>query len=589
MNRAHQRRRAWAVLAVSSMAAAGALAAGSRQAAAPARPRLVVVLVVDQFRADYIERYGHEWTGGLRRLLDTGAWFTRAAYPYYNTVTCVGHATISTGTLPSIHGMILNDWWDRATGRQVACTEDDTASLTSYGREVTGRGESARRLQAPTLADELRAQLDRRARVTTFSLKARSAIGLAGHRGDAVVWFNRRGAFVTSTAFADAPVEAVADFVRRHPVEADFQKPWDRLLPADRYLFESPAIGVQPDSDMTPAFPHTVAGRGDTPDRTFYAQWQASPYADAYLGSMALDVTRALGVGRGDRTDFLGVSFSTLDLVGHDYGPRSHEVQDVLLRLDRTIGALLDGLDQLVGAGHYVVSLSADNGVAPIPEYASSVGLDAGRRATPTIAQAIEEVLAPLGPARKVAAVLYTDAYLAEGLWPQLVERPDLIRQLKARLLALDGVTAVFTRDEIEAGGFPDGSIGSRMARGYFPGRSGDLLIAQRPYWIASSDATTHGTGYDYDTRVPVVLMGAGVVPGEYLQAATPADIAPTLAYLAGVTLPNAQGRVLAEALASGRKVEGRSRQREGKATSRPVELLSSHLVVDVGPAANRK
>jgi hypothetical protein len=213
------------------------------------------------------------------------------------------------------------------------------------------------------------------------------------------------------------------------------------------------------------------------------------------------------------------------------------------------VGGLLDGLDALVGANGYVVALSADHGVAPVPEYATTAGLDAGRRTSAAVSQAVEEVLEALGPERHVAATFYTDVYLTEGTWARLRERPDVIRELKGRLGALDGVSAVFTRDDMETISFPDGSVGGRMARGYFPGRSGDLLVAQRPYWIASSDATTHGSGYGYDARVPLVFMGEPFLPGEYLTAATPADMAPTLAHLAGVTLPHAQGRVLREAL----------------------------------------
>ena len=542
-------RRRVAVFMVLALAAVAVPGAARQAGPVRTRPKLVVMLVVDQLRTDYIERYGHEWTGGLRRLLANGAWFSRAAYPYYNTVTCVGHATIGTGAFPSVHGMVLNEWWDRAAGQRQACTADDDTTVVSHGAALTGRGESPRTLRASTLADEMRAQLDGSPRVLTFSLKARSAIGLAGHRGDAVIWYDGRGAFVTSSAFAAGPVPAVAEFMRRHPIEADAGQTWSRLLPEDRYLFESPAIGAKPSASMTPTFPHVLAGVDGNDARTFYSQWQRSPMADAYLAVMALHTTRAVGAGGGNRTDFLGISFSTLDYVGHNFGPRSHEVQDVLHRLDQTIGSLLEGLDQQVGAGNYVVGLASDHGVALIPEYASSVGLDAGRRSSSAVTEAVEEVLASLGPGTHVATTLYTDVYLTEGTWEKLSERPDLIRAVKARVGGLDGVSEVFTRDELETKTFPAGSAGDRMARGYYPGRSGDLFVAPRPYWIATADATTHGTGYAYDTRVPVALMGPGIAPGEYLEAATPADLAPTLAHLVGVTLPQAQGRVLAEAL----------------------------------------
>jgi len=418
---------------------------------------------------------------------------------------------------------------------------------------VTARGESGRLIRATTLADEMRAQLPGTTRVMTFSLKARSAIGLAGHGGDVVVWYDGRAGMVTSSAYADGPVPAIADFTAHHPIEGDAGRTWDRLLPIDRYLFESPAVGAKPSSSMTAEFPHVLVGPDSPNARAFSGQWQRSPFADAYLARMALHTARALGAGTGAGTDFLGVSFSTLDYVGHNFGPRSHEVQDVLLHLDQTIGELLEGLDQLVGRDRYVVALSADHGVAPIPEYASSVGLDAGRRSSAAVTAAVEETLAPLGPGKHVATTLYTDVYLTEGTWQQLRERPDLIRAVKAKIQSLEGVSEVFTRDELVTRSFPPGSTGDRMANGYFPGRSGDLLVAPRPYWIATSDGTTHGTGYAYDVRVPVVLMGPGITAGEYLEGASPADLAPTFASMLGVTLPHAQGRVLSEALAGTR------------------------------------
>jgi predicted AlkP superfamily pyrophosphatase or phosphodiesterase len=545
-------RRALAPAAALVLLLGAAAAPAGRQAPRPSGPpRLLVVLVVDQFRADYVDRFGHEWTGGLRRLLDGGARFPLASYSYFSTVTCAGHATIGTGSFPAVHGMVLNEWWDRAKAADVACTDDDAARPVSYGAPMDGVGDSAATLRVPTLADELRAQRDPDTRVLAFSLKARSSATLAGQRGDAVVWFDDRGAWVTSTAYTASPVPAVSAFVKQHPVDADVGRLWDRLLPADRYLFESPAVGVRPGDRMTPAFPHVVGQPGQPPDAVFYAQWQRSPFADAYLASMGLDVAAALGAGSAEgRTDFLSLSFAVLDLVGHQFGPNSHEVQDVLLRLDGTIGELLDGLDRRVGAGRYVVALTSDHGVVPLPERHRRFGLPGGRLPTSAIAEAIDAVLAPLGPGRHVARIAYADAYLAGDTWAKLRERPDLIAALKARLVAMDGIEAVFTRDEIEADRFTGDSIGRQLARSYDRERSGDLLIALAPYWLHGSTGTTHGTGYGYDTRVPLLFMGPGFVPGDYFQAASPADLAPTLAYLAGITLPRAQGRVLSEALA---------------------------------------
>jgi arylsulfatase A-like enzyme len=531
--------------------------------AAPHGPRLIAILVVDQFRGDYVEKFEPQWTGGFRRLLREGAYFSRTNYPYFNTVTCSGHSTISTGSYPAVHGMILNTWWDRATQKEVACADAEGWKIVSYAAPLPGAGESAEHLRTSTLADELRAQLDPKTRILGFSLKARTAVTLVGQRADAAVWFDDRGAWVTSTAYADAPVPAVASFVQRHPVDADFGRTWSRTLPVDQYLFESPAVGATPKSSMTTAFPHVVRGPGAEPDATFFSQWQSSPFSDAYLAAMALDTAQALGAGQAARTDYLAIGFSALDRVGHDFGPNSHEVQDILINLDHTIDQLLTGLDRLVGKGNYVVAVTGDHGVAPIPERARMMGLDAGRVSGATLEAAVEDALTTLGPApastaaaaskvevKHVARLVNTDVYLTSGTWPKLQRQPALLAKLRARLAQTPGVAGLYTSDELEANHFDDDPIGRSLARGHDAERSGDMTIVLKPYWMLQAAGTTHGSAYGYDTRVPLLLMGPGIASGEYRQAASPADIAPTLAFLAGITLPHAQGRVLIEALA---------------------------------------
>jgi hypothetical protein len=190
-------------------------------------PKLVVILVADQMRFDYLQRYSTRFTGGLKRLLQNGAWFQSAAYPYLNTVTCPGHSTIGTGTFPYQHGMILNTWFDRKTRAATECTDDEKTTEVSYSQTLTGQSDSGRRLLRPTLADHVREQA--RGRVVALSLKARSAIGLAGHGGDVVVWFDTRGGFATSTAFTHAPTAVIQNYVDRNPVNAAYGRQWERL------------------------------------------------------------------------------------------------------------------------------------------------------------------------------------------------------------------------------------------------------------------------------------------------------------------------------------------------------------------------
>ncbi|MBI3402879.1 MAG: alkaline phosphatase family protein [Acidobacteria bacterium] len=526
--------------------------APSRMAAGDRTPKLLVLLSVDQMRADYIDKFHRQWSRGLRRLVTDGAWFRQVDYPYFNTVTCVGHSSISTGAVPSVHGMILNAWWDRGAGRQVTCTDDDRATIISYGKPVSASGESAIRMLAPALADELRAQLSPAGRTIAFSLKARSTVTLGGHRPDAIAWFDDSGAWVTSTAFSPRPVPEVADFITRNPVEKDFGKVWDRSLPKRSYLYEDPAIGAHPTKGLTSAFPHALSGAGAAPDRTFYDQWQSSPFADEFLAKMALDVADHMKLATaGGRTNMIAISFSSLDKVGHDFGPNSHEIQDILIRLDRTLGDFLAGLDHLAGPGRYTVALTADHGVAPLPERAQAEGLDAGRIREANVTSAAERVLTnAFGPGPWVNRVIFTELYLRKGAYEKLRTEPAVLADVRAAISHVPGVLTVYTRDELAAGRFDGDPIGRQLARGYFADRSGDLAVVPKPYWMLQVDGTTHGTGYGYDTHVPLLLLGAGIAKGEYLAPASPIDVAPTLAFLAGITLPRAQGRALTEALA---------------------------------------
>lgn len=524
-------------------------------------PKVVVLLVVDQFRADYIDRYRHQWSSGLKRLVGEGAWFHQAYYPYFNAVTCPGHATVSTGAVPALHGMILNNWWDRARSRSVTCTEDERYTTISYGKPVSAVGDSAARMLLPAFADEVRAQRVPTPHIVAFSLKARAAIPLGGRKPDAVAWFDDSGAWITSSAFARAPVPAVADFIRRNPVERDFGRRWERTLPAASYLYESPPIGLRVANGMTATFPHRLNGLSAGPDETFYDQWQSSPFADEYLSHLAFSVAESVGFAATPGPHLLAISFSTLDKVGHDFGPDSHEVQDILVRLDRTLGDLFASLDRLVGAGNYTVALTGDHGVPPVPERLAELGIDAGRVRSQLLTAVAEQSIAKtLGAGKHVANLSHNFLYLEPGVYEKLRGDPAGLRTLAADLTRVPGVARVYSRDDLETPRPAGDRIGQQAALSYFEGRSGDLMIVFKPYWIDSNSTTTHGSGYQYDTHVPLLLMGAGIAAGEYLTPASPADIAPTLAFLCGITLPQVSGRVLTEAL-----VQGRGQRAEGR------------------------
>lgn len=519
------------------------------RAAARTTPPLVVLIVADQFRGDYVQLYGHQWTKGLRRLFDSSAYFPLAKYPYSVTLTCAGHVTIGTGAFPQTHGMIANDWFDRATRRRVACTNDPTVTAIGYGGRPATERHSAQRMLTNTFADELRNQAAIAPRVVSMSLKARSAIGLAGHAGDLVMWEEDDGTWATSTAFASAPRPEAEAFAQSHVIARQYGRIWDRLMPPAKYLFTDDGAGELKLGDGTTMFPHAMTQANGLADLRWVNNWERTPFVDEMLADMAIAFSDGLGQGAG--TDVLAVSFSALDLVGHHFGPKSHEVQDVLARLDVQIGRLLETLDRRVGAGRYVVALSSDHGVAPVPEQVSAMGLNAGRFRTADVAAPLRATWAGFvtDGVDPIANAAGSEYYFTPAALAAIEANPAIRRALTATALALPGIDRAYWADDVERSTATDDPILRSLRLSYFPGRSPDLRLIPKTHWMASTDATTHGTPYAYDQRVPVLLMGFGITPGRYLTDVSPADIAPTLAALTGIILPRAEGRVLTEAL----------------------------------------
>jgi predicted AlkP superfamily pyrophosphatase or phosphodiesterase len=267
---------------------------------------------------------------------------------------------------------------------------------------------------------------------------------------------------------------------------------------------------------------------------------------------MAMAAVDEFKMGQTPGTDYLGVSFSQLDAIGHPFGPRSHEVQDTLARLDKVIGDLLAHLDAKVGAGKYVVALTGDHGVAPIPEQMKALGFDAGRVNLKDVAAAAEKALsAKFGQGKYVANVAYTDLYFERGVLEKLKADPSAMQLVIEAIEKVEGIQRVVPSYRLPEVHGTDDRLLQAARYSYVPDRSGDLFIMPQPYWLNSSAGTTHGTGYSYDERVPVLLFGAGIKGGKYWQAATPADLAPTLAALTGVTMSRVDGRVLTEGLAA--------------------------------------
>jgi arylsulfatase A-like enzyme len=529
------------------------------------RPKLVVLLVVDQMRGDYIDKFRGQWTGGLKRLVDEGAWYRAAAYPYAATETCVGHSTISTGSFPSTHGMIANQWWDRKSPKTSTCTADSGAQNIGYAGTVpTTAGDSAVRMLMPSFAEELKFQTGGATRVVTFSLKARASITMAGHKGDSATWFDN-GGWVTSSVYGTMPF--IETYAKEHPVKEDFGKTWKLALPESDYFYDEKATGAAPPEGWGLTFPHSLRGVGDSavPGKEFYEQWATSPYADDYLTHLAETAIDSLGLGKSGATDFLGVSYSSVDYVGHHYGPRSREIQDILITLDRNLAELFTHLDRKVGRGNYVVALSADHGAVPIPEEMTKIGVDAGILHVPELKEKIEKALEPFNFPKAadqkspIAQITSGDLYFFPPIYDRIRDTAGAMQAVTDAAMSVPGVGGVYWSDEIQNAPLSQDRIRAAVKTSFLASRSGDLYFVPKPYWLVDGSAagnphatgTGHGAPYNYDQHVTVLLMGFGIQPGEYFREVTPADIAPTLAALCGVTLATRDGHVLAEALNS--------------------------------------
>ena len=519
------------IVALSSLAAAPQAPAPKP---APPEIRLVLLIAVDQFRYDYLTRFRGEFTSGFKRLLSEGAVFTDANLEHYPTVTAIGHATMLTGATPSVSGIIGNDWFDRETGTQVQSITDTTVKPVGAPDAATA---SPRRLLVSTLGDELKLASGAKKgsedapRVIGLSLKDRSAVMTAGRGADAAYWLDTKsGAFVSSTYYMPNVPAWVKAFNDRHLADTHLGQEWAPLTP--------PAISLKqlPKERGTP----------------FYEAVFASPFGNELLLEFVTNALTHERMGQRGVTDLMSVSFSSNDSVGHTYGPESPQVHDITIRTDRIIGQLLDRVDKAVGLQHTLIALTADHGVAPLPENLAARSMPGGRIENKDLFGAIQKGLeTKYGPGQWLASTAGSSPYLNYALIAEKKLNPEEVRRVAAAAaLAVPHVTRVYTRDQLLRGDVGDDRIGRRVVRGFNVQRSGDLEIILEPFWMRATSGTTHGTPYNYDAHIPLVLMGAPIKAGVYSDPVALNDLAPTLATILNVQPPSgSSGRVLTEAI----------------------------------------
>jgi predicted AlkP superfamily pyrophosphatase or phosphodiesterase len=537
----------------------------------------VLLIAVDQFRYDYLERFGELFAAnGLRRLLRDGASWTQCHYDHMPTYTAPGHATMMTGAFPAATGIIGNEWLDRPSGKKVTSVSDE--SVKALGGSPSDTGSSPRRLIGSTVGDELRLNTNGRSKVVGISVKDRSAILPAGRNASAAYWFSTTsGKMISSTYYFNELPAWVIAFSNAKLADKFFGAKWDRLLPEAEYVKRAgpdaaPWENVGASSGDSNAFPRTITGGATAPGSVFYSALRYSPFVNDLLVSFAQQAIVNEQLGQDDDPDVLTISLSANDYVGHRFGPYSHETMDAILRTDRQIATLLDFVHLRVGLPNTLIAFVADHGVAPIPEQAAKLGLGGSRLKTvdvmATIRTAISAKYNPQGKSPDPSAdyLLRYDDYGTKREWflngniyfdydalnRDGVSLEEISQVAATAALTVPGIARSFTRPQLmrRAVSITD-PIERRVLNGFSPVRSGDVVIVAEPYnYVAETVNATHGSVYSYDTHVPLIIMGTGVIPGRYFEAATPADLAPTLSALLRMTPPPiAAGRLLVEAI----------------------------------------
>ncbi|MEP1088327.1 alkaline phosphatase PafA [Algoriphagus sp.] len=505
------------------------------------KPKLVVGIIVDQMRQDYLYRFSDRYSeGGFKRLMKDGFMMKNAHYNYIPTYTGPGHASVYTGTTPATHGIIGNDWYVKKLDRMMYCAED--TAVTNVGGSEENGFISPRNLLTTTITDELRIASQKRSKVVGVAIKDRGASMPAGHMGDAYWFDSNTGEFMTSSYYHDKLPTWVEKFNEKKIVDSYLSQPWNTLYPIETYTastvddnpFEGKFSGKE-----TPTFPYDLAELRKTNGE--YGLIASTPFGNSMTLDFALAALEGEQMGMGDETDFLALSFSSPDYIGHRFGPQSKEVEDNYLRLDQDLERLLNYLDKTYGKDNYVVFLSADHAVAEIATHMVSENVPGGNLRTSAVVSELQNfIFDKYGAGKWIINSSNGQLFLnRELIREKELNQEALENEIALFLLKFDGIKDVYTGTAMRTSAFTKGRA-ELLQMGYNHKASGDILMILEPGWLTGgATGTSHGTGFTYDTNVPILFYGWNVSAGESSRYATITDIAPTLSMMLDIKLPN--------------------------------------------------
>jgi predicted AlkP superfamily pyrophosphatase or phosphodiesterase len=513
------------------------------------RPKIVVGIVIDQMRWDYLYRFYNRYsTGGFKKLIGKGYSFDNTMLPYVPTYTAVGHTTIYTGGIPATHGMIGNNWYEKTIKKNMYCTEDSTVQGVG-NNDINGKM-SPRNLWATTITDELRLATNFESKVIGISLKDRGAILPAGHSANGAYWYDEKtGKWITSNYYMQQLPDWVNTFNTQDEPGNMMKNDWNTLYPintytqstADNQPYELALSGL-----TTSTFPHKLSGIGSIK----YSTFKYTPFAATFTFNFAKAAIKNEKLGSGKATDFLTVSVSSTDYMGHSFGPNSIEAEDTYLRLDKDIADFLNYLDATIGKNTYLVFLTADHGAAHIPAFLKEHNIDAGVFSDLAISQQLNKMVEDSFSIK--STILSVQNYQVYMDVKMLKNSGKDIAAVKAAVIQnlqnLPYITNVFETDKISTITMAE-PLKTMLINGYTPTRSGDIQFVVKPgYFDGGLKGTTHGLWNPYDAHIPLLFYGWKIKAGKTNRETYMTDIAPTLAAILHIQMPSGSvGKVLQE------------------------------------------